>query len=83
MYKRLIVANWKMNPQSLKEAETLLKHVSIITKDIKNVEIVICPPFSFLSIFKILKNKKIIRGSQNVSSEQDGPYTGEVSAKSQ
>jgi len=43
--KLLIVANWKMNPQSLAEAKQLFNSVKRGLKDIRNVEVVICPPF--------------------------------------
>jgi len=76
---KIIVANWKMNPQSQKEAEVLFKEASFLTKNIKNTKIVICPPFPFLFISRKFKNKKISLGAQNVSQKQGGSYTGEVS----
>lgn len=78
--KKLIVGNWKMNPQSVKEAEILFKNIGKATSSIKNTDIVICVPFPFLSIVKKLKNKKITLGAQNVFYQAEGAYTGEVSA---
>ena len=82
--KKLIVGNWKMNPQSVKEAETIFKNISLAVKNEKNVEIVICPPFPYLSPLRQLqskiKNRKVILGVQNVSYEISGAFTGEVSA---
>lgn len=75
--KPLIVANWKMNPPSLKEALVLARK---ITKEegMKNVEVVVTPPFLFLShIRKILKKFKL--GAQDMSWEEKGAFTGEVS----
>jgi triosephosphate isomerase len=80
MSKKLIVGNWKMNPQSLKDAEALFKGVALATKDTKNADIVICTPFPYLSIAKSVKTKKIKFGAQNVSQEKEGAFTGEVSA---
>ncbi len=80
MSKKLIVANWKMNPVSLKDAAVLFKGVALSTKDVKNAEIVICPPFPFLSVSKIVKGKKIKLGAQDVSEEKEGAVTGQVSA---
>jgi len=76
---KIIVANWKMNPQSQKEAEILFKEASFLTKNIRNTKIVICPPFPFLFVSQKFKNKKIFLGAQNVSQKQGGSYTGEVS----
>jgi len=46
--KPLIIANWKMNPQSLAEAERLFNSVKKGIKNIKEIEIVICPPFIYI-----------------------------------
>jgi triosephosphate isomerase len=35
MAKKLIIGNWKMNPQSLKEAEILFKGIAKELKDVK------------------------------------------------
>lgn len=79
MAKKLIIGNWKMNPQSVKEAEILFGGISQAIKNIKNTEVVVCPPFPLISILKQFKNKKIAIGAQNVFYEQKGAYTGEVS----
>ncbi len=79
MAKKLIVGNWKMNPQSQKEAEILFKSIGQSIKNIKNTNIVICAPFPFLLPLKKLKIKKIALGAQNVSFEQKGAHTGEIS----
>lgn len=78
---RVVVANWKMNPPSQKEAEVLFKASHSLIKNTKNTKIIICPPFPFLFIAKNFKNKNVFLGSQNVSSEAEGSYTGEISPK--
>jgi len=78
---KTVVANWKMNPQSTKEAEVLFKEASNSLKNIKNVKVIICPPFPFFFISKKFKSKKISLGAQNVSSEIEGSHTGEVSPR--
>jgi len=79
--KSLIVANWKCNPAALKEAKTLFNSVEKGIKNIRNAEMVICPPFVYLSELKRMKNKrsKIKLGGQDVFWENAGAYTGEVS----
>jgi len=78
--KPLVIANWKMNPATLSEAKELFNSVAERTKDIKNVQVVICPPFLYLST--ILNTKYDIKiGGQNCFWEEKGAFTGEVSAK--
>jgi len=72
--KNLIVANWKMNPASAKEAENIFKGIKKGIKGAKS-EVVVCPPNIFLS-----QLSGIVLGAQNVFYEDKGAFTGEVSA---
>ncbi|MFH1575698.1 MAG: triose-phosphate isomerase [Candidatus Nealsonbacteria bacterium] len=63
--KPLIVANWKCNPATLKEAENLFNEV-------KNTGAVICPPHIYLGVLGA-------NGAQDVFWEDGGAYTGEIS----
>lgn len=78
---KLIIANWKMNPASAKEAENFLLTISKKAKSLKKINLIVCPPLPFLFLFKKNKISKITLGAQNVHNEQEGSYTGEVSAK--
>jgi len=78
---KIIIANWKMNPGTFKESESILKGISIQIKNIKNIKVIICPPFPFLFIFKKVKSNKIYIGAQNVSKDSEGSHTGEVSPR--
>ena len=71
--KNLIVANWKMNPASLKEAKNIFEGIK---KGIENtnVEVVICPPFVYLA-----ELKGLTLGAQVIFYEEKGAFTGEVS----
>jgi len=89
--KLLIVANWKMNPQTLREAKQLFDLVKKGVKNIKKAEVVICPPYTQFSIFldrakretpqraafQFSNNIKL--GAQDVFREKEGAYTGEIS----
>jgi len=77
---KLVIANWKMNPQSKKEAEIIFKNIFNNLKNIKKTEVIICPPFPFLFVKGKVKTKNIKLGSQDVFYEKEGSYTGEVSA---
>ncbi len=81
--KSLVVANWKMYPNSVKEAEQLL---GLVEKGVKvknsDLEIVICPPFIWLEYLmsKFKSKKGLVYGAQNCHWELSGAFTGEVSA---
>lgn len=80
MKKSLIVANWKCNPTTLKKAKTLLNSVEKGIKNIKNAEVVICPPFVYLGASAFAKGYGgLAFGSQDVFCENSGAYTGQVS----
>ncbi len=72
--KPLIVANWKLNPETQKEAKALFDAVKKGAKN-ASAEVVICPPFIYLAMLDGLA-----LGAQNVSTEKKGAFTGEVSA---
>lgn len=71
--KTLIIANWKMNPATFKEAKQLFGAVKRATAQ-SNAQVVICPPFVYLPL---LKNATL--GAQNVFYEEKGAFTGEIS----
>ena len=76
---KIIIANWKMNPQKKLEAESVFKNVASLVKNVKHSEIVICPPYTYLNIKEKLKNKSIKLGSQDIFFEKEGSFTGEIS----
>lgn len=78
MRKHLIIANWKMNPSSLKEAILLAQRIEKGIAHLRGVEAVIAPSFLHLSAVR-KEIKKVYLGAQNVFWEDIGPYTGEVS----
>ncbi len=68
----ILIANWKMNPEKESEAVKLAKAEDA-------VGVIICPPFPFISaVAKAVKKADI--GAQDVFREEDGAFTGEVSA---
>ena len=77
--KKLIIANWKCNPTTLKEAKALFESTKANLKNAKGVEIVICPPFLYLLNLNA-KNSRLKLGGQDCFWENKGAYTGEISA---
>lgn len=80
MRPRIVAGNWKMN--TLRDtARELASAVVEQSKAIQNVQIVLCPPFPYLSLVRdVLANSGVVLGAQNCHSEKSGAYTGEVSA---
>lgn len=80
-YPKIIVANWKSNPDSLFEAKKIFDTVKKIKVNYKKVLPIICPPVIFLENLtkKYRGNLKI--GSQNISYMDSSELTGEISGK--
>jgi triosephosphate isomerase len=77
--KKLIIGNWKMNPQTLAEAKSLLQSFEHRMHIIhQNAEVVVCPPYLYFAPFSHYAHM-IGLGAQNMSSEPSGAYTGEIS----
>ncbi|MDP2855949.1 MAG: triose-phosphate isomerase [bacterium] len=74
--KKLVIANFKMNPATADEASDLAQFYSGKVKGLENVEFVAALPFIFLS--DVLK-KGIAAAAQNCFHKDVGAYTGEVS----
>src|SRR3989344_9670481 len=80
MTKKIIIGNWKMNPQTEKEAEKWFTSISQSVGRVKNTEVVICAPFIYLKKLKKI-SKKIFLGGQDAFWGDVGPYTGEISSE--
>lgn len=75
----IIAGNWKMN-NNIEESLQLVNGIKENTLD-KNVEAVICVPFTDLKDVKeAIKDTDIKLGAQNMHFEESGAYTGEISA---
>jgi triosephosphate isomerase len=68
-----------MNPNTLAEAEQIFNSVAEGIKEIKNTEVVICPPYIYFSIFNSQLLGDIKVGAQNSFWEEKGAFTGEIS----
>jgi len=66
--RKLIIANWKMNPVSQKEA------LKLAFKKKTKREVVFCAPFPYLCLLKGLS-----LAAQDCFWQEKGPFTGEVS----
>lgn len=77
--RNLVVANWKMNPETLEEAKKVFNGAKLAAKGLKNTDVVVCPPFPYLQpLSKLDSPKNMFLGVQNIFSEIKGAFTGEV-----
>ncbi len=81
MRKPLIAGNWKMNKTEA-EAISLVRKLIQGVKSLTAVEVLICPPFTSISqLNKLLVSSPILLGAQNISEQESGAFTGEISAE--
>ncbi len=77
--KKIIIGNFKMNSLP-SEFKTYAMALATKTKSTKN-DIVVCPPSTHLAVAKeFLDGSKVAFGAQNISEEEKGSFTGEISA---
>ena len=70
-----------MSPETLEEAKKVFNNARNSARELKNTDIIVCPPFPFLQpLSKLNYPKNIFLGVQNIFSEIKGAFTGEVSA---
>ncbi len=75
----MVIANWKMY-KTAAEAEMFVERVKEEVKAVKEVEMVICPPFIALeSLSRLMGDSNLLLGAQNMHWEKEGAYTGEIS----
>lgn len=79
--RKLIVAgNWKMN-KTVAEAHDLVKGLKLELANVKDIDVVVCPPFTALNdVSKEVIDSDIRLGAQNMSEQSGGAYTGDISA---
>jgi len=74
----LIAGNWKMYKGPAEAAEFCLR---LREEDLSGVEVVVCPPYVSLTVsVQLLAGTELAVAAQNVHWEQEGAYTGEISA---
>ncbi len=78
--KLIIAGNWKMN-KTVAEALDLVNGLKRELAPIKEVDLVVCPPFTALSeVSKVILDSNLRLGAQNMSEHNFGAFTGEIAA---
>ena len=76
----LIAGNFKMF-KTVAETVSYINELRSLAKDVRNVDIVIAPPFTAIAAAaEAVKGSSIGVSGQDVHWEREGPFTGEVSA---
>ena len=79
MRRPIIAGNWKMNNNSAESVE-LVSQLREMISGIKEVEVVVAPPYTALgSVATAIKGSTIVLSSQNIFWEEKGAFTGEIS----
>ncbi len=79
MRRPMVAGNWKMH-KTAAEAVELVEGIKPLVAELA-VEVVVCPPFTSLpAVRTALADSAIGLGGQNMHSERQGAFTGEISA---
>ncbi len=77
-----ILANWKMNPDSPKEAQILFDSIKNTVGRLRSISVIIAPPALFLhSLASCYKGNKVAFSAQKISIYESGSHTGNISAE--
>ena len=75
-----IAGNWKMF-KTVHETTVYVKELRVLVKDIKDVTVVVAPPFTAVhAACDAARNSNVAVYAQNMSWEREGAFTGEISA---
>ena len=78
--KSIIVANWKMNPATLREAKRLFDATRKAVESVKQVTLIVAPPAIFLRELRArYRGTRIAFSLQGANAAGSGAYTGENS----
>ena len=80
MRRPLIAGNWKMN-LNRSESEALARSLAEQSGNIPNADLLVCPPNVYLlPVAAAISGTSVALGAQNMYFEDDGAFTGEISA---
>ncbi len=81
MRKPFVAGNWKMNTDS-GSSVNLVREIASKSSSVagQSVDVLVCPPFVYLqAVVQALSSSNIAVGGQDVYTEPDGAFTGEIS----
>jgi triosephosphate isomerase len=79
MRQPLVAGNWKMNG-SAASIDTLMAGLKQGLADVKQAAVAVCPPYVYIAkVAELSKGTKLAVGAQDISDQESGAHTGEVS----
>jgi triosephosphate isomerase len=79
----LVVGNWKMHRTPLESVDYLTDLIPLLAGPARRCGVAVAPPFTSLaSAAGLLREGPVALAAQDAHWEEEGPFTGEVSAKS-
>ena len=79
MRQTLVAGNWKLNG-SLDSIKQLVAGITAGAGNTGDTQIAVCPPFVYIPLVSnLLADSKVAVGSQDISDQESGAFTGEVS----
>lgn len=80
-FKKIVIANWKMNPVSDSESEKIFNEIKKVAETLSIVQTIIAPPFLFIcALSKIATGRKVSIAAQDAFDIPTGAYTSQISA---
>jgi len=81
MRTKVVAGNWKMC-KNLEQTRELINGLKLkLDFNLKGVTVIVCPPFTSLSMANsLVQGSDIQLGAQNMYQEEEGAFTGEISA---
>ncbi len=81
MRRKVIAGNWKMNNDLSQSKDLITKLINGLSGQQIHCDVIICPPFTSLSeAATLVKDTTVKLGAQNMYFEENGAFTGEISA---
>ena len=81
MRQKLVAGNWKMHGSRAFTRALVGGLASAFEREAAPCEVAVCPPFPFLAeAAEALAGSALLLGAQDVSSQDEGAFTGQVSA---
>jgi len=77
--KAVVVANWKMHPQTFKDARKLFDSTKKAIETARNVSVIVAPPSVFVRELSRGYRGRIAFAAQGARAELEGAFTGDVS----
>lgn len=80
--KKLIIGNWKMNPDNKVDALRNFKKIKTAAGKMQNVQTVVAAPFVYSGLLsKEVSGHRCVLAAQDMFWEEKGSFTGEISPK--